>query len=61
MKKKLLATGKPTKAGEKRKQETIQEKQKRRIMAYAMPIAIATWGLLIASYTLQKPLLPWLM
>ena len=61
MKKKLLATGKPTKAGEKRKQETVQEKQKRRIMAYALPIALATWALLIASYTTQKPLLPWLM
>ncbi len=63
MKKKLLATGKPTKVGEKRKQETVEEKQKRRIMAYAMPIAIATWGLLIANYTLQKPFLPlpWLL
>jgi len=61
MKKKLLATGKPTQLGEKPKQETVQEKQKRRIMAYAMPIAIATWGLLICSYTLHKPLLPWLM
>ena len=61
MKKKLLATGKPLAAGEKPKRETVQDKQKRRIIAYALPIAIATWGLLISSYTLAKPALPWLM
>ena len=61
MKKKLLATGKPSKLGEEKKPETVQDKQSRRIMAYALPIAIATWGLLISSYTMQKPLLPWLL
>ena len=59
MKKKMLATGKPTKAGEKRKAETVEQKQQRRIMAYALPIAIATWGLLTMAYTVGWPPLPW--
>ncbi|WP_339742259.1 A24 family peptidase [uncultured Rubinisphaera sp.] len=59
MKKKMLATGKPTKAGEKRKVETVEEKQQRRIMAYALPIALATWGLLAMAYTVNWPPLPW--
>jgi len=61
MKKKLLATGKPTKAGEKRKPETIEQKKQRRIMAYGLPIAIATWGLLILAQTTGRPTFPWLL
>ncbi|HBN79095.1 MAG TPA: hypothetical protein DD473_25420 [Planctomycetaceae bacterium] len=59
MKKKLLATGKPTKPGEKPSAETIQQRKDRRIMAYALPIAFATWGLLIMAYTVGWPPLPW--
>lgn len=41
-KRKYLATGK-TKKGEKPRTETLEEKQNRRIMAYATPVAVATW------------------
>lgn len=60
-KKILLATGKPTKAGDKRPRETLEQKQQRRIMAYALPIALATWGLLLLGFLKDQPRLPWLM
>jgi prepilin peptidase CpaA len=41
-KRQYLATGK-TKPGAKPQGESLQEKQGRRIMAYATPIALATW------------------
>jgi prepilin peptidase CpaA len=46
-KKKYIATGKPIKKGKKPKAETVKERQERRIMAYAIPVAVATWGVLI--------------
>lgn len=45
-KRKYLATGK-TKKGEKPRAESREEKQNRRIMAYATPVAVATWLVLI--------------
>lgn len=46
-KKKYIATGKPTKKGQKSAPETVQQRQERRIMAYAIPVAVATWGVLL--------------
>lgn len=45
-KRKYLATGK-TEEGEKPKAETIEQRQQRRIMAYAIPVAVATWSVLL--------------
>ena len=46
--KKHLATGKEKKTKRQaRKRETTEEKQGRRVMAYALPIAVATWMILI--------------
>ncbi len=58
---KMLATGKPTRPGEKPPAESIEQKQQRRIMAYALPIAISTWGLLLLGFTMGKPTLPWML
>lgn len=60
-KKKILATGKPTVGGAAKKVETTEQKQQRRIMAYALPISLATWGLLLLGYFTSKPTLPWNM
>lgn len=45
--KKYLATGKPSAGGKPRPAETVAEKQERRIMAYALPIAVSTWLIMI--------------
>ncbi|MCA9079523.1 MAG: hypothetical protein KDA58_03145 [Planctomycetaceae bacterium] len=45
-KKKYVGTGK-TPAGEKPKAETVDAKQQRRFMAFATPVAIATWAVLL--------------
>lgn len=58
-KKKLLATGKPTKAGAAPQPETVEQKQQRRLMAYALPISLATWGLLLMGFLMDRPTLPW--
>lgn len=50
-----LATGK-TKKGQKPKQETLEQKQKRRTMGYAVPVALATW--LVVTW--QLPKFPWM-
>lgn len=50
---KYLATGK-TKKGDKPKAETVEERQRRRVMGYAVPVAAATW--LVMLYKL--PTLP---
>ena len=43
-----LATGKQDyKKGEPVKKETTDEKKQRRIMAYALPVAIATWSIVL--------------
>ncbi|MCA8986334.1 MAG: prepilin peptidase [Planctomycetaceae bacterium] len=59
LKKKLLATGKPSKLGEKRSAETIEQKKERRIMAWALPISLATWGLLALAHFKGWPVFPW--
>jgi len=43
---KHLATGK-AKKGKKPKAETVEEKQGRRVMAFAIPVALATWLVLV--------------
>ncbi len=50
-----LATGK-TKKGEKPKKETVAQKQKRRTMGYAVPVALATWMIVMW----QLPKFPWM-
>ena len=50
-----LGTGK-TKKGEKPKRETLEQKQKRRTMGYAVPVALATW--LVVAW--QIPKFPWM-
>lgn len=42
-KRKFVATRAPSKRGEKLAKETLESRQKRRIMAYAVPVALATW------------------
>lgn len=37
----------PPKRGKKRKPETTEQRQQRRVMAYAIPVALATWLVLI--------------
>lgn len=50
----FIATGK-IKKGEKPKRETVEQKIARRPMGYAVPVALATW--LIVMYRLQS--FPW--
>ena len=50
-----LATGK-LKKGEKPKKETLEQKQKRRTMGFAPPVALATW--LVVAW--QIPSFPWM-
>ncbi|QDU41345.1 Type IV leader peptidase family protein [Maioricimonas rarisocia] len=45
--KKYLATGKPVAKGKPRPRETVAEKQGRRVMAYAVPVAVSTWLVMI--------------
>ncbi len=52
---KYTATGK-TKKGEKPKKETVQQRIKRRPMGYAVPVALATWFIVVW----QLPKFPWL-
>ena len=42
-KKKFIATGKPSAAGNKTEPETLEQRKGLRIMAYAIPVALATW------------------
>ncbi len=44
---KHLATGKDRTKRDGKKRETSEEKQGRRVMAYAVPVALATWMVLI--------------
>lgn len=37
--------------GKKKKAETITERKQRRVMAYAIPVALATWVILIKNFT----------
>ena len=59
-KKKMLATGKPSRLGQTQT-ESVEQKQQRRIMAYALPVLISTWGLLIMGFVMDQPTLPWNM
>lgn len=52
---KYLATGK-LKKGEKPKKETLQQRQHRRPMGYAVPVALATWVVVVW----QLPQFPWI-
>ena len=45
--KKHLATGKDQTKRQTKERETTEEKQGRRVMAYAVPVAVATWMVLI--------------
>ncbi|WP_459558224.1 A24 family peptidase [Lacunimicrobium album] len=54
-KRKLLATGKPQDRTKAAKRETSQEKASRRVMAYAVPVALATWSVLVW----KLPTFPW--
>lgn len=50
--KKYLATGKTDANGKPVfNKETIEQKQGRRIMAYALPVALATWLMMLANLT----------
>jgi prepilin peptidase CpaA len=46
-KSKYLATGKDQASGKKHTGETVAQKQQRRIMAYAIPVAVATWSVIL--------------
>ena len=46
-KKKFIATGKPRAAGDKAVPETVEQRKGRRIMAYAIPVTLATWLVVI--------------
>ncbi|MHC4879560.1 MAG: A24 family peptidase [Planctomycetota bacterium] len=50
-----LSTGK-LKKGEKPTKETVAQKQKRRTMGYAVPVALATWMIVMW----QLPKFPWM-
>jgi len=52
---KYVATGK-LKKGEKPKKETIEQRQYRRPMGYAVPVALATWVVVVW----QLPQFPWI-
>jgi prepilin peptidase CpaA len=49
MKRKYLATGKHENSGKKQKAETVEQKQQRRIMAFAVPVAVAAWSVVLWS------------
>ena len=55
MKKKMLGTGKEHKKGRKPVRETSEEKSRRRIMPYALPVTVATWAVVIW----KLPTFPW--
>jgi prepilin peptidase CpaA len=44
---KVLGSGTAGAAGKKPKPETVEQRQERRIMAYALPVAVATWLVLV--------------
>jgi len=44
---KFIATSKPTKPGMQPVRETVEERQNRRIMAYGVPVALATWAVVL--------------
>jgi prepilin peptidase CpaA len=46
-KEKYVATGKPMNRKMKHQPETVAQKQQRRVMAYAVPVAVATWGVVL--------------
>ena len=48
-KRKYVGTGKPHETGKKHIPESVEEKQHRRIMAYAVPVAVATWSVILWS------------
>jgi prepilin peptidase CpaA len=47
MKKKYLATGRTDAQGRPIMTETVQQRQDRRVMAYAVPVALATWVIML--------------
>jgi prepilin peptidase CpaA len=51
-KKRYIGSDKPTATGSKPKETTTEDRQKRRIMAYAIPVALATWTVLV--WTIMK-------
>jgi len=52
---KYLATGKTDAKGKPVFQtETLDQKKNRRIMAYALPVALATWTIMLANLTILK-------
>lgn len=55
MKRKLLATSKPQDRTKAVVRETSEEKSQRRVMAYAVPVALATWSILVW----KLPTFPW--
>lgn len=55
MKKDLLGTGKEYKQGAKHVPETAADKSKRRVMAYALPVSLATWVVVLW----KLPTFPW--
>lgn len=58
-KQQYLATGKPTPAVVPAPRETVQQKQGRRVMAYAVPVALATWLVMAWKLpTLDRPAVP---
>src|SRR5262245_23715053 len=44
---KVFGGGSETAAGKKAKPETVEQRKERRIMAYALPVAVATWLVLV--------------
>ena len=44
---KFIATSKPTKPEMQPVRETVEERQNRRIMAYGVPVALATWAVVL--------------
>lgn len=46
-KRKFLATGKQVSKKKRAVKETVDQKGKRRVMAYALPVAVATWCVVI--------------
>jgi prepilin peptidase CpaA len=49
MKKKYLATGRTDAQGRLITTETVQQRQDRRVMAYAVPVALATWLVMLLN------------
>ena len=55
MKQKYLATGRTDAQGRPLSTETTQQRKDRRVMAYAVPVALATWVLmLLDSVAIQQ-------